>query len=92
VHLLSDEEYRSLQLALVFRPQQGKVIQGSGGIRKLRWFARGSGKRGGLRIIYHWDRRAERLYLLRAYRKSRQDDLTPEQLKVLRRLVQEELS
>lgn len=90
--LLSDEEYRALQLALVFRPEQGNLIPGSGGLRKLRWLARGTGKRGGLRVIYYWDKPANRVYLLRVYRKSRQDDLTPQQLRLLRRLVQEELS
>ena len=52
--LLSDGEYRQLQLALLVRPEQGPVIRGSGGLRKLRWGARGHGKRGGVCIIYHW--------------------------------------
>lgn len=50
--LLSDEEYRQLQLALLIRPEQGVLIRGSGGLRKLRWGARGHGKRGGVRVIY----------------------------------------
>ncbi|MDP3768351.1 MAG: hypothetical protein Q8S13_10075, partial [Dehalococcoidia bacterium] len=48
--LLSDEEYRQLQLALLIRPEQGALIRGSGGLRKLRWGARGRGKRGGVRV------------------------------------------
>jgi hypothetical protein len=50
--LLSDEEYRQLQIALLIRPAQGALIRGSGGLRKLRWGARGRGKRGGVRIVY----------------------------------------
>jgi hypothetical protein len=45
--LLGEEEYRALQLALLFRPEQGALIKGSGGIRKIRWGAKGKGKRGG---------------------------------------------
>lgn len=52
--LLSAEEYRQLQLALLIRPEQGALIRGSGGLRKLRWGVRGRGKRGGVRVIYYW--------------------------------------
>lgn len=87
---LSDEEYRQLQLALLIRPEQGVLIRGSGGLRKLRWGARGRGKRGGVRVIYYWHSGEQFHYMLLLYAKSDQDDLTPAQLRVLRRLVQEE--
>ena len=48
----SDEEYRRLQPELVKNPEAGPVIPGSGGVRKLRWAARGRGKRGGYRVVY----------------------------------------
>ena len=48
LELLTDEEYRALQLALLFRPENGALIKGSGGLRKLRWKRKGSGKRGGI--------------------------------------------
>lgn len=89
--LLSDDEYRALQLALALRPEQGKLIPGSGGLRKLRWTFRGKGKSGGLRIIYYWDPADSVVYLLFLYPKSRQEDLTPDQLRLLRRIVQEDL-
>ncbi len=88
--LLSDEEYRQLQLALLIRPEQGALIRGSGGLRKLRWGARGRGKRGGVRVIYYWHPGERSLYMLLVYAKAQQDDLTPAQLRVLRHLVQEE--
>lgn len=88
--LLSDEEYRQLQLALLIRPEQGVLIRGSGGLRKLRWGARRRGKRGGVRVIYYWHSGEQFHYMLLLYAKSDQDDLTPAQLRVLRRLVQEE--
>jgi hypothetical protein len=51
---LEDESYRQLQIALMLRPEQGPVIRGSGGLRKVRWATAGGGKRGGLRVIYYW--------------------------------------
>ena len=89
-NLLHDEDYRSLQLALLFRPEQGAVIPGSGGLRKLRWSMKGKGKRGGCRVIYYWDKKQETFYMLLVYPKSKQEDLTPAQIKVLSRLVREE--
>jgi len=49
--LLASDEYRALQLALLFRPDAGVVIPRSGGLRKLRWNVPHHGKRGGLRVI-----------------------------------------
>jgi len=80
-----------LQLALLFRPEQGPLMRGSGGLRKLRWTARGSGKRGGVRLIYYWDKPKEKIYMLLLYPKSEQEDLTSAQLKLLSKLVREEL-
>jgi hypothetical protein len=88
--LLSDEEYRQLQLALLIRPEQGALIRGSGGLRKLRWGAQGRGKRGGVRVIYYWHAGEQCFYMLLTYAKAVQDDMTPGQLRALRRLVQEE--
>ncbi len=45
--ILSDEEYRLLQTHLINKPDVGKIIPGSGGLRKLRWSAGGHGKSGG---------------------------------------------
>lgn len=86
--LLPDEEYRMLQTALMFRPDAGDIIRGGGGLRKVRWNLPGRGKRGALRVIYYWDP-PETIYMLLPYRKTDQDDLTPEQLKFLRNMVKE---
>ena len=88
--ILSDAEYRALQGALMLRPEQGALIKGSGGLRKVRWATRGAGKRGGARIIYYWDKASQVFYMLYTYPKTAQDDLTPAQLRILRRLVREE--
>lgn len=89
--LLEPDSYRALQLAIAVRPERGVRIPGAGGLRKIRWGAAGAGKRGGIRVIYHWDARRNEVFLLFAYSKREQDDLSREQLWILRRLVREEL-
>ncbi|QEH38117.1 Toxin HigB-2 [Aquisphaera giovannonii] len=88
--LLDDEGFRALQLALLLAPRAGSVIPGSGGLRKMRWASGGGGKRGGCRVIYHWHEPSETYYLLYAYRKNEQEDLTGEQIQALGRIVREE--
>lgn len=88
---LDDDEFRALQSALNGNPDLGAVIAGTGGLRKLRWAARGSGKRGGLRVIYFVVTADHRCLLLYAYPKSAQDDLSSEERHVLQKLVQAEL-
>lgn len=86
--LLSESEYRRLQVALLLRPDRGDLIRGSGGLRKLRWRTPGHGKRGGLRIIYYWVV-PDQIYLLYAYPKSRRDDLTQAEIKTLKALMED---
>ena len=87
---LDDDEYRALQLTLLLRPEQGPLIPGSGGLRKIRWGKEGRGKRGGLRVIYYWDKSSSRCFMLFLYAKNEQGDLTPSQVRTLARLVREE--
>jgi hypothetical protein len=85
-----DDDYRRLQSALMLRPEQGPVIRSAGGLRKVRWAKAGSGKRGGLRVIYYWAAAETAFYMLYAYSKNEQDDLTLSQARMLGRLVREE--
>lgn len=90
LELLSDDEYRELQQFLLDFPNAGKLIPGSGGLRKLRWNIAGMGKRGGMRVIYYWAVRQDTILFLFAFRKNERDDLTPEQIRILRQIVEEE--
>ena len=69
---------------------RGPVIRGGGGIRKVRWARPGGGKSGGLRVIYHWAPAEEAFYMLYAYAKKEQGDLTAAQTRALGQLVREE--
>lgn len=87
--LIDDDELVNLQLALMLRPEAGPIIPGSGGLRKLRWKLQGRGKRGGARVIYYWVKDRSVIYLIFAYAKNKQEDLTRDQLRILRQLVEE---
>lgn len=80
---LNDEEYRLFQAELMSNSKQGDVIQGTGGLRKIRVASKGKGKRGGSRIIYYFLDEKRRFYLLTIYSKNEMSDLTADQKKQL---------
>lgn len=86
--MMSDDDYRLLQEALITRPDAGDVIKGSGGLRKVRWKLEGKGKSGGIRVIYYWVTADDQIRMVYAYRKSKQENLTPEQLAALKQIVE----
>jgi len=88
--LMDDERYAEFQSELAARPEMGDCIPGGGGIRKVRIAAKGHGKRGGARIIYYWAVADEQIFMLLAYAKNRQENLSKDQLRMLRVLVQKE--
>ncbi len=87
---MSDDAYADLQCELAERPDMGATIPGSGGLRKLRIAAKGHGKRGGARVIYYWAVSDSQIFMLLAYAKNERENLTGEQLKVLKTLVNKE--
>jgi hypothetical protein len=89
--LLPDDQYRELQTHLARYPDAGAIIQGSGGLRKIRWAVKKQGKRGGVRVIYYWVVNLDLVYMIYIYSKTDQDDLTSRQLKALRKIVETEL-
>jgi hypothetical protein len=86
--LFNDEELKQLQRELLEDPNRGDLIAGSGGLRKIRLARRGGGKRGGFRIIYYRST-PEVIFLLLAYPKNKQDNLTTAELRLLRELIEE---
>lgn len=87
---LSDDEYRQFQSILRERPDAGKVMPGSGGLRKIRWATEGRGKRGGIRVIYYWFTSRNTILLLFIYPKNVKANLSVDQLKQLKKIVDEE--
>lgn len=88
--LLSDDEYRELQLALTADPAMGDVVAGTGGVRKVRWARSGAGKRGGVRVIYFWARAEGVILMLYVYAKNEAENLTDAQKAALRKIIEAE--
>lgn len=86
--LMSDEDYGDFQASLAANPEAGDLIEGTGGLRKIRAALPGRGKRGGARIIYYYFVTASQIVLLLAYPKKDQDDLTADQKKALRNIIE----
>jgi mRNA-degrading endonuclease RelE of RelBE toxin-antitoxin system len=74
---------------IALHPLEGEEIQGTGGLRKIRWSRPGRGKRGGVRVIYYFYNEKFPLHLLTVYAKSQQEDLSPEDKKWLSKLAQQ---
>ncbi len=90
---LADDTLRALQNDLLANPEAGDVIEGTGGLRKLRQAdpRRGKGKRGGLRVIYFWWQCGRQFWLFTLYDKDELDDLSARDRKALRDLLKREL-
>ena len=90
---LSDDSFRELQWMLMTNPEAGDMIEGTGGLRKIRFkdAKRNKGKRGGLRVIYYWWQKGTQFWLFTIYNKDEMDDLTPDQKKLLKELFKHEL-
>lgn len=90
---LSDEHFREFQKVLMENPEAGDVIEGAGGLRKIRHAdeKRGKGKRGGLRVIYYWWLTGKQFWLFTVYNKDEMDDLSSAQRKTLKDLLKLEM-
>ena len=86
--LLPDDEFRAFQEILINDPEAGDTISGTGGFRKIRWSRPGTGKRGGVRVIYYNVTIKGRIYLALIYPKNEQDWLSQEQKKILRQVAE----
>jgi hypothetical protein len=86
-----EDNLRALQSELIDTPDLGRVIQRSGGARKVRWGGKGVGKSGGYRIIYFFSRSEDRCYLLIGFKKGEQENLSEAQLNSLREYIKEHL-
>ena len=90
---LDESEFRHLQESLMANPVAGAVIEGTGGLRKLRFgdSRRGKGRRGGLRVVYFWWEAGLQFWLFTLFDKDEASDLKPEQRRILRARIKAEL-
>jgi hypothetical protein len=83
----TEAELDEFVLHIAGNPEIGTVIPDTGGVRKLRWKRAGTGKRGGVRVIYYYHDEDRPVYLLMVYAKAVQDDLDPDEKKLVRDLA-----
>ena len=85
--LLKDEERTSIVNYLAYHPLSGDIMQGTGGIRKLRWSAQGKGKSGGARVIYYYHNGSIPLFLLTVFGKGEKANLSQSERNELSKLT-----
>jgi mRNA-degrading endonuclease RelE of RelBE toxin-antitoxin system len=83
---LSEDEYIGLQSFLLQYPESGKIVRGSGGVRKIRWAMSGRGKSGGVRVIYYFKKQDDEVWLLTIYSKSETENIPAH---ILRQIAKE---
>ncbi|MGP5513695.1 type II toxin-antitoxin system RelE/ParE family toxin, partial [Pseudomonas helleri] len=86
--LMNEDAYIALQRVLVLNPSAGDVMEDTGGIRKIRIAAKGHGKRGGARVIYYHFVSASQIALLMIYPKNEQQDLTADERRALKAVIE----
>jgi len=87
---LDDDEFGELQQFMMGNPEAGKIVRGSGGVRKLRWRRAGVGKRGGLRVIYFVRRQPDEFWMLALYTKTKQENAPASTLRQLKEAFENE--
>ncbi len=83
-----DGELATLQVAISRHPDQGDVVPGTHGVRKLRWSRAGKGKRGGVRVLYYVQDAHGRIWLLTVYAKSARENIAASTLNSLREIAE----
>jgi RelE toxin of RelE / RelB toxin-antitoxin system len=83
-----EDERADFASYLALNPEAGAVIRGSGGVRKVRWARAGTGKSGGVRVIYLTRNDAGEIYLLTLYAKSESENISLNTLKEIRRALE----
>jgi hypothetical protein len=85
--LLTETERREILDYLATNPKAGDIMQGTGGVRKLRWGRQGRGKSGGVRVIYYFHSELMPLYLLTVFAKNERANLNKAERNELAGLV-----
>ena len=85
---LNEEDLLRLQIELLADPKVGNVMQGTGGVRKMRFASEHRGKSRGVRVIYVDFEVYEKIYLLTAYTKNEKENLTKKERSEIKQLIE----
>lgn len=84
----TEDERADFAVHIVLNPEEGDLIRGSGGVRKIRWSRHGTGKSGGVRIVYLLRKQDGEVYLLTMFAKSVKENISLAILKEIRRALE----
>ena len=85
--IFDDDERAALIVFVAANPEAGRLIPETGGVRKLRWAAKGKGKSGGARIIYYFHNETIPIFMLSAYAKGQKTDISKAERNALKKLI-----
>jgi len=85
--LMSESERQELITWIAGNPESGSIMPETGGVRKMRWAAKGKGKRGGVRVIYYWRHERLPLFLLDMYAKNVKANLTAAERNAIKKRI-----
>ena len=86
--LLTDSEREDFAVFISQNPTAGSVVRGSGGVRKVRWVRSGSGKNGGVRVVYYNMLEEEEIWLLTLYAKNERSTIPGHELKLIKEAIE----
>ena len=84
---LTDDELRLLEIYLLENPKAGKIMKGTGGIRKMRWILPDTGKSGGIRVLYVDFIFSDKICMFDLFPKDEKDNLSQTEKKALKKIV-----
>jgi len=84
---LSDVDLQNLQNYILENPDAGDIIQGTGGLTKLRWTLPNKGKSGGIRVLYVDFIRQEKIILINCYGKSEKDSISDKEKAIYKSII-----
>ena len=86
-NILSPHEIEEMKQELACLRQLGSVIEGTGGLRKFRFGAKGKGKRGGARVLYYYGGDHMPIFLIAIYPKSEKENISAAEKKAIKKLI-----
>ena len=85
--ILTDDEREAFAVFVSQNPKAGRVVRGSGGVRKVRWAQTGSGKSGGIRVVYYNRLENGEIWLLTLYAKSDKSSIPAHELRMIKEVI-----
>jgi len=84
---LDDDDLRLFEIFLLENPAAGKIMEGTGGLRKVRWALPSAGKSGGIRALYIDFLMVEKIIAIDLFSKDEKENLTKSERNNIKKVV-----